>query len=91
MGWSKIGVDKMAHLRAYYWNGGNMLELVREQKREVPKAAGMEESDIISCAEMLRSEKSRHYKLGKYFESINHSISDEAKRYVWFYTHIWGL
>ena len=48
MGWSKIGVDKMAHLRAYYWNGGNMLDLVRQQKKELPKAVGAEESDIIS-------------------------------------------
>ncbi|HJB30176.1 MAG TPA: UPF0236 family protein [Candidatus Blautia faecavium] len=25
MGWSRTGVDKMAHLQAYYWNGGDML------------------------------------------------------------------
>ena len=30
MGWSRTEVDKMAHLRAYYWNGGNMLELVSQ-------------------------------------------------------------
>ena len=28
MGWSKVGMAKMAELRAYYYNGGNMLELV---------------------------------------------------------------
>lgn len=27
MGWSRTGADKMTHLRAHYWNGGNMLEL----------------------------------------------------------------
>lgn len=91
MGWSKIGADKMARLRAYYWNGGNMLELVREQKKELPKAIGAEENDIISSAEMIQSEKNRHNKLGKYFESINHSISADAKKYVWFNAHIWGL
>ena len=91
MGWSKKGADKMARLRAYYWNGGNMLELVREQRKELPKAAGAEENDIISSAEMLRAEKNRHYKLGKYFESINHSISADARKYVWFKAHIWGL
>ena len=32
----------MAPLRAYYLNGGNMLELVKYQKKEVPKAAGAE-------------------------------------------------
>ena len=91
MGWSKIGADKMARLRAYYWNGGRMLELVREQRKELPKAVGAEENDIISSAEMLRAEKNRHKEIGKYFESINHRISEGAKKYVWFYTHIWGL
>ena len=91
MGWSKIGADKMARLRDYYWNGGRMIELVREQRKELPKAVGAEENDIISSAEMLRAEKNRHKEIGKYFESINRRISEGAKKYVWFYTHIWGL
>ena len=49
----------MAHLRAYYWNKGNMLELVRHQKtvqqQEMPKAAGAE-NDPISAAKMIASE-----------------------------------
>ena len=36
MGWSRTGADKMAHLRAYYYNYGDMLELVRMQKEELP-------------------------------------------------------
>jgi len=91
MGWSKIGVDKMAHLRAYYWNGGDMLELVRKQKLCISKAAGAEEKDILSCEELLRAEKNKRYELGKYVESISHSLSAEAKKYVWFNAHIWGL
>jgi hypothetical protein len=38
MGWSRKGAGKMAQLRAYYLNGGDMLELVRYQKKEQPKA-----------------------------------------------------
>jgi hypothetical protein len=30
----------MCQLRAYYLNGGDMLELVRYQAKELPKAAG---------------------------------------------------
>ena len=37
MGWSKKGMAKMAELRAYYYNGGDMLELVRYQKEEMEK------------------------------------------------------
>lgn len=91
MGWSRVGTDKMAHLRAYYYNGGNMLELVRKQKKELPKAAGAEENDIISSAEMLSAEKNKNYELGKYTESISHSVSTSAKKYAWFNAHIWGL
>lgn len=90
MGWSRTGVDKMAHLRAYYWNGGNMLELVRQQERELPAAAGAEK-EVLSCESMLRWERQHHNKLGKYIESISHSVSTEVKKYAWFHAHIWGL
>ena len=91
MGWSRIDTDKIAHLRAYYYNGGNMLELVRKQREELPKAAGAEKNDIISCEEMLRAEKNKRYELGKYTESISHSVSVDVKKYAWFNAHIWGL
>lgn len=89
MGWSCTGVDKMAHLRAYYWNGGKMLELVRQQE-ESPIAAGAE-NEVLSCESMLRWERQQHNKLGKYIESISHSVSTEVKKYAWFNGQIWGL
>lgn len=91
MGWCRIGADKIAHLRAYYYNGGDMLELVRNQRQELPKAAGAEGNDIISSADMLSAERNRHYMLGKYTESISHSLSANIKKYAWFNSHIWGL
>lgn len=42
MGWSKKGMSKMAELRAYYYNKGDMLELVRYQNEERAKAVGSE-------------------------------------------------
>ena len=39
----------MARLRVYKKNGGDMLTLVRYQKQELPRAAGMEE--VICSAE----------------------------------------
>ena len=47
MGWSVKGATKMAQLRAYYLNGGDMLELVRYQEKKLPQAAGAE-YDILS-------------------------------------------
>ena len=90
MGWSRTGVDKMAHLRAYCWNGGNMLELVRQQEGELSATVGAEKG-VLSCERMLRWERQHHNKLGKYIESISHSVSTEVKKYAWFHAHIWGL
>ena len=90
MGWSITGATKMAKLRAYELNGGDMLELVRYQKRDLQKAAGAE-YDVLSSAQMIQSEKNRHGELGKYTEYISHSMSLQNKKIVNFNAHIWGL
>lgn len=90
MGWSQTGADKMSRLRVYEKNGGDMLELVRYQKRDLPKAAGAE-YDVLSSVEIQRSEKNRHGELGKYIETINHHIALQNKKTVYFNAHIWGL
>ena len=50
----------MARLRAYYLNGGDMLELVRYQKKE--KGEEEEEKELLSSAQIICSEKNRHGK-----------------------------
>ncbi len=90
MGWSRKGVDRMAHLRAYYYNGGDMLELVREQKKEEVKVANGGE-EVISAQEMLRWEKRKQSQIGKYAERMNHRVGWDIRKQVWFKSHIWGL
>ena len=90
MGWSRIGAAKMCQLRAYYYNGGNMLELVKMQKQELPKAAG-EEWTFYTPYEIKQSERNRHYMLGKYMESMSASIDKGMKKHIWLSTHITGL
>ena len=90
MGWSVRGAIKMAKLIAYERNGGDMLELVRYQKRNLPKAAG-DEYEVLSSVDVIQSEKNRHGELGKYVESISHSISVQNKKIVYFNSHIWNL
>lgn len=90
MGWSRKGAAKMAQLRAYYYNGGDMLELVRYQKAELPKAAGCEQ-EIIQPAQIFQSEKNKHGILGKYVETITHRVSLGTKKKIYFNEHIWGL
>lgn len=90
MGWSKKGAEKMSKLRAYQLNGGDMLDLVRYQAKEIPMAAGAE-YDVLSSRQIITSEKNRHGELGKYAESISHSLSLQNKKIVYFNSHIWGL
>ena len=90
MGWSRQGAAKMAELRAYYFNGGDMLELVRYQKKTGIEAAEREEK-ILSSTQILRSERNRHGELGKYLESISHSLSLQNKKKVYFQAQISGL
>lgn len=40
---------------------------------------------------MLRWERQNYKKVGKYIESMNHSVSTEVKKYAWFHAQIWGL
>ena len=90
MGWSIIGATKMSQLRAYHLNGGDMLELVRYQKKEIPKAVGTE-YEVLSSAQLLQSEKNRHGVLGKYTETISHSVSLQNRKIIYFNSHIWGV
>ena len=90
MGWSIKGATKMAKLRAYVMNGGDMLKLARYQKRNMPKAVGAE-YDVLSSTQIIQSEKNRHGELGKYVESINHSMSLQNRKIVYFNSQIWGL
>lgn len=90
MGWSIKGASKMAQMRAYYLNGGDMLELVRYQKRELPKAAGAE-YDILTSLDVIRSERNRHGQLGKYMETITHKVTLDTKKKAYFASHIWGI
>ena len=90
MGWSKRGAGQMGRLRAYYYNGGDMLELVRFQRQELKEAAGYEMT-YCSVPEIMRSEKNRHYELGKYMASMQGSLSEDIKRKLRIEHHIHGL
>ncbi len=92
LGWSKRGVHQMSKLRIYKANQGNMLELVRMQKRELPLAAGAEEERIYLSSEMFRAESKRLTEEERYVERITHSIPfPEVKKIAYFKNHIWGL
>lgn len=92
LGWSKKGVHQMAKLRIHKANQGDMLELVRMQKQELPMAAGAEEERIYLSSEMFRAESKRLTEEQRYVERMTHSIPfPEVKKIAYFRNHIWGL
>lgn len=91
LGWSRLGADKMAQLRGYHLNGGNMLALVRYQKEALPAAAGAEGEVILHVREILASERDRHNGAGKYIDAFNHTMSLNRKRQQYFQRWIWEL
>ncbi len=91
LGWSRTGCAKMAKLRVYQKNGGNMLELVRYQKKELPVAAGAEEV-IYSASEMLVMEHANQRRLGCLADIPEYSIPySHIKKIAALKNHIWGL
>lgn len=72
-------------------------------RRTVKLADGIVSEAVLSSGEavteftekaecqIITSEKNRHGELGKYVESISHSMSLQNKKIVYFNAYIWGL
>jgi hypothetical protein len=91
MGWSRNGADKMARLRAYYYNGNDMLELVRYQKQVLKKAAGAEETEGLISE--VRKTYHKYPAWGKYEEVMRVELSAEMKKRmsIGLHSFIWKL
>lgn len=91
LGWSRTGADKMARLRIYRQNKGNMLELVRYQRKEIPMAAGAEEV-VCSAAQIVSTERNNRKRLGELADMPLYSIPyPKIKKIAALKNHIWGL
>ena len=90
MGWSRVGVDKMSRLRAYRWNGGDMLALVRYQRKPKEEA---KEKDVLSATEIISSEHTGRPAWGKYVEDMQVELSAEMKKWLMIGMHdyVWHL
>lgn len=92
LGWSRNGADKMARLRVYKYNNGNMLDLIRFQKQEISKAAGAEEEKICTLRELITAENAIKRKNRIIYDQRIYSIPyTHVKKIAWLKDHIWGL
>lgn len=91
MGWCRKGADMLSHIRVYWKNGGNMLELVQTQE-EMKTEEKAEEENYFSASEML-SWENRHRKTnGKYIEALRASIANcQMSAKVNFNASIFGI
>ncbi|HKM34025.1 MAG TPA: ISLre2 family transposase [Lachnospiraceae bacterium] len=90
LGWSRKGTDRMSRLRIYYYNGGKMLDLVRNQKQELQKVAGGEE--LYSCSDILQSERKKRKETERYVENMTYRLPyPEIKKKMNLQEHIWRL
>ena len=83
MGWSRQGADSLAHIRIYWKNGGDMLELVKQQK-EREKEEREEDEKYFSASEILSWEKKHSKTNGKYIEALQASISKQISGRILF-------
>ncbi len=91
LGWCHTGADKMARLRIYRQNKGNMLELVRYQKKPLQMAVGAEEI-IYSSSDMIAAENRNRERLGSLADIPIYSIPySQIKKIAALKNHIWGL
>lgn len=58
LGWSKLGADKMARLRVYGENGGNIYNLVNYQKESIERE--IQEEIRIKTDQKIRKERARY-------------------------------
>lgn len=68
MGWSSLGCDHMAQLRAYTRNGGKVIDLLRYQEKEKKKKKRRQEQD-----ELIRDLRKRQSDW-KYSESLEAAV-----------------
>lgn len=78
LGWCKTGADRMGKLRAYFWNDGDMLELVRYQK-EIRKEEEKEKKDLFPT-EIIKSCNLQHEPNGRYYDKLQHSIPAQTRK-----------
>ncbi len=89
MGWCKKGAAKMARLRAYKYNHGKKIDLVRYQNTDpLPLVAGAEEI-ILSAGRVRTGNKTSAEMLAKYHGASPWGPS--SRHYLWFACDIYNL
>lgn len=88
LSWSLIGADKISKLRVYYFNKGDMLELVRYQKKAVNEKA---DSNILTLRQIISAENAHRRRLGCLAGIKTYSVGPQISKILWMKDHICSL
>ena len=92
LGWCRTGAEKMARLRIYRANHGNMLELVRYQKQALKKAAGAENDDIgLTAGKIIAMQRKQKAALGVLEGTKIYTVPLQARKILAIRDHLLGL
>lgn len=91
LGWSRHGIDQMAHIRAYSFNQGDFHALISRQKRKQAKVCPKKEELCLSASQILSSTQNKLGDIGKYFDKTRATLSPTISKMVYFQHHIWKL
>lgn len=91
LGWSRHGMDQMAHIRACYFNHEKFLTLIANQKRKETKSCLKKEEVCLSASQLLSSTRNKLGDIGKYFDRTRATLSTAISKMVYFQHHIWKL
>lgn len=88
LSWSLVGAEKMSKLRIYSYNNGNMLDLVRYQKKV---KSGKEDPFILSCRQITSAMNAHRKKLGCLAGIKTYSVGPQISKILWMKDHICSL
>ena len=92
LGWCKAGADKMARLRIYRANYGDMLDLVRYQKQALKKAAGAEYDEIgLTAGEIIAMQNKQKTALGVLEGTKIYTAPLQTRKILAIRDHLLGL
>ncbi|SNU09973.1 Uncharacterised protein family (UPF0236) [Lachnospiraceae bacterium] len=92
MGWSKLGATKMAELRAYYLNGGDLFELARFQRTEISIQKDDRITKVLSAANFRDRSKNELGEIGRWYDTIPYcELPATVKKKFAIRNHIYGL
>ena len=92
MGWSKLGATKMAELRAYYLNGGDLFELAKFQRTEISIQKDDRITKVLSAANFRDRSKNELGEIGRWYDTIPYcELPATVKKKFAIRNHIYGL